>query len=46
VSTLAIQREAVQGGSIIAVDEVEHGLEPHRLIHQSRRGFDAGITAW
>jgi putative ATP-dependent endonuclease of the OLD family len=30
---LSIQERAVEGGSIIAVDEIEYGLEPHRLVH-------------
>jgi putative ATP-dependent endonuclease of the OLD family len=37
LTSLAIQREGVEGGSIIAIDEVEHGLEPHRLVHLLQR---------
>ena len=37
LTSLAIQNEAVEGGSIIAIDEVEHGLEPHRLVHLLHR---------
>jgi len=33
---IAIQERAVIGGSIIAVDEIEHGLDPHRLCHLLR----------
>lgn len=31
LTSLSIQDQAMDGGSIIAIDEVEHGLEPHRL---------------
>lgn len=31
LTSLSIQGQAMEGGSIIAIDEVEHGLEPHRL---------------
>lgn len=31
LTSLAIQDHAMDGGSIIAIDEIEHGLEPHRL---------------
>ena len=30
---LALQRAGISGGSVVLVDEVEHGLEPHRLLH-------------
>ena len=30
---LAIQRMSIPDGAIVLVDEVEHGLEPHRLRH-------------
>ena len=30
---LALQRAAISGSSVVLVDEVEHGLEPHRLLH-------------
>jgi hypothetical protein len=33
---IAIQEHAVIGGSVIAVDEIEHGLDPHRLCHLLR----------
>lgn len=36
LTSLSIQDEAVRGGSIIAIDELEYGLEPHRLSHVSR----------
>jgi hypothetical protein len=31
--SLAIQEKAFTSGEILLVDEVEHGLEPHRLLH-------------
>lgn len=31
LTSLAIQDRAMETGSIIAIDEIEHGLEPHRL---------------
>jgi hypothetical protein len=33
---LAIQENATAERSIVAIDEVEHGLEPHRLLHLVR----------
>lgn len=33
LTSLAIQEQAADGGSIVAIDEIEIGLEPHRLIH-------------
>ncbi|WP_286179424.1 ATP-dependent endonuclease [Arthrobacter sp. ISL-95] len=33
LTSFGIQSAAAIGGSIIAIDEVEHGLEPHRLSH-------------
>lgn len=33
LTALAIQALAHNSNSIIAIDEVEHGLEPHRLVH-------------
>lgn len=44
LTALAIQREAVEGGSIIAIDEVEHGLEPHRLHHLLERLKTAAVA--
>lgn len=32
LATLAIQKSAVSEGAIVLVDEIEHGLEPHRII--------------
>ena len=29
----AVQRSQISGGSVVLVDEVEYGLEPHRLLH-------------
>jgi putative ATP-dependent endonuclease of the OLD family len=36
LTSLAIQESAITGESILAVDELEHGLDPHRLIHLLR----------
>ena len=30
---LALQRAGISRGSVVLIDEVEHGLEPHRLLH-------------
>lgn len=32
LSTLAIQKSAIAEGAIVLIDEIEHGLEPHRII--------------
>lgn len=32
LATLAIQKSAISEGAILLVDEIEHGLEPHRII--------------
>lgn len=32
LATLAIQKSAIADGAIVLVDEIEHGLEPHRII--------------
>ncbi len=32
LATLAIQRSAIAEGAIVLVDEIEHGLEPHRIM--------------
>lgn len=32
LATLAIQKSAISEGAIILIDEIEHGLEPHRII--------------
>lgn len=32
LTTLAIQKSAIIEGAIVLVDEIEHGLEPHRII--------------
>ncbi|WPC68000.1 AAA family ATPase [Rhodoferax ferrireducens] len=32
LATLAIQKSAIVDGAIVLVDEIEHGLEPHRII--------------
>jgi hypothetical protein len=36
LTSLAIQEKALDGRSIVAIDEVEQGLEPHRLTHLMR----------
>lgn len=36
LTSLAIQDVALKGRSIVAIDEVEHGLDPHRLLHLIR----------
>jgi hypothetical protein len=32
LATLAIQKSAITEGAIVLIDEIEHGLEPHRII--------------
>ncbi len=32
LATLAIQKSGIQAGAIILIDEIENGLEPHRII--------------
>ena len=32
LATLALQKSAISEGAIILVDEIEHGLEPHRIL--------------
>ncbi|WP_295413649.1 AAA family ATPase [uncultured Thiodictyon sp.] len=32
LATLAIQKSGITEGAIVIVDEIEHGLEPHRII--------------
>ena len=32
LATLALQKSAISEGAIILIDEIEHGLEPHRII--------------
>jgi len=36
LTSLSVQDQAMVGGAIIAIDELEHGLEPHRLAHALR----------
>lgn len=36
LTSLAIQEHAVSGGAIVAIDEVETGLDPHRVVHLVR----------
>ncbi|WP_162259865.1 ATP-dependent nuclease [Nocardioides sp. Soil777] len=36
LTSLSVQDQAMAGGSIIGIDELEHGLEPHRLAHVLR----------
>jgi len=45
LTSLSIQDQATEDGSIIAIDEVEHGLEPHRLaqtLRHLKKRTDAG----
>lgn len=37
LTSLAIQDRSMEEGSIIAIDEIEHGLEPHRLAQALHR---------
>ena len=43
LATLGIQNAAINAGAIILVDEIEHGLEPHRIMgalsHLKKRQF-------
>lgn len=32
LATLAIQKSSIKEGAIVLIDEIEHGLEPHRII--------------
>jgi hypothetical protein len=46
LAALAIQRAAVPDGAIVLIDEVEHGLEPHRirrLLRNLRQGLGVDI---
>ncbi len=36
LTALALQRQVASGGGVVLVDELEHGLEPHRLRHLVR----------
>jgi len=45
LATLAIQRSAISEGAIVLVDEIEHGLEPHRVIGAIARLQEAQATA-
>lgn len=36
LTSLAIQENALPGRSVVAIDEVEHGLDPHRLVRLVR----------
>ncbi|MGT2476501.1 ATP-dependent nuclease [Paraburkholderia terrae] len=48
LATLAIQKSAVSEGAIVLVDEIEHGLEPHRImgaISQLRRDQTVAFEA-
>jgi len=33
LTSLAIQRMSIKEGAIVLIDEIEHGLEPHRIRH-------------
>ena len=43
--SLAIQRMSVKAGAIVLIDEIEHGLEPHRIRHALKVLRDALDTA-
>lgn len=46
LATLGIQKSAIAEGAIVLVDEIEHGLEPHRIIgaiSQLKNDQDAAI---
>lgn len=48
LATLAIQKSAIAEGAIILVDEIEHGLEPHRIlgaISQLKADQSAAVSA-
>lgn len=48
LATLAIQKSAISEGAIVLVDEIEHGLEPHRImgaISQLRRDQAVALEA-
>lgn len=46
LATLAIQKSAIAEGAIILIDEIEHGLEPHRIIGAiSRLKADQALAA-
>jgi hypothetical protein len=48
LATLAIQKSAIAEGAIVLVDEIEHGLEPHRImgaISQLKAGQHAALAA-
>lgn len=48
LATLGIQKSAIAEGAIILVDEIEHGLEPHRIIgaiSQLKTDQTAAVTA-
>ncbi|SDT80493.1 ATP-dependent nuclease [Actinoplanes derwentensis] len=37
LTSIAVQEIAAVGGDIVIIDEIEHGLEPHRLLHVLHR---------
>lgn len=45
LTSLAIQLSAAEGGSITAIDEVEVGLEPHRLVHLLRSLEESAVES-
>uniref|UniRef100_UPI001594ADEF ATP-dependent nuclease n=1 Tax=Burkholderia vietnamiensis TaxID=60552 RepID=UPI001594ADEF len=45
LATLAIQRSAITEGAIVLIDEIEHGLEPHRVIGAIARLKEAQAAA-
>ena len=42
---LALQRAGISQGSVVLIDEVEHGLEPHRLLHLLQSLSEAVVKA-
>lgn len=45
LAATAVQQLAHQGSAVLLVDEVEYGLEPHRLVHLLNRLRQPGIYA-
>lgn len=45
LATLAIQRSAIAEGAVVLIDEIEHGLEPHRIIGAIARLKEAQAAA-
>lgn len=45
LAATAVQQLAHQGSAVLLVDEVEYGLEPHRLVHLLNRLRQPGVYA-